>query len=489
MNGPAGLAPWIDQWIARQSVTPEVVLTRGHGPHLRQLALAYPEALILSWSEEQNARRRDGNIVTASREGDRIGAVARGLLTLGLEVLKANPPQEILPGPPTRDDLENWIPAWRRQARVEMETLYAAGEGWADHLDENLPLLLSSPGAIDLSGALRGKPVLVVGSGPSRKGLLPELKGYEDRVVILAANSAVRALYEQGVRPDGVVVIEGKDCARDLEGVPAGFLADAVLFAKASTHPEHLAWPFPRRAIFLGPADSWLEGWFGPGSSLPTGGNVGTASLVIAWMLGGWPVMATGLDFALAPGGVEGRRGGDGSPTETVRSWSGEPLQAELPFVCYREQTEQILATIGAQDPRSRFLSVSAQGARIAGMELTPWKDLREILGPLGPFSMAQLLEQTPRRHPRDPERLERSGEAVLTRFDTIANDALGPAIGLALADPPDRLLRALATPALIRARTEERTVPRAAEPAAWTGVRARFQRSFTLATASAASL
>ena len=459
------LTEWVEQWAARQTVAPTVVLTRGSGEHLELLAARCPEALIVSWVAEGAVTGRRGRILTLSAVEDRVGAVVRGLLTLGLEVLRADPPARLVTEAPDAASFAAAIAQWLRQARVEQQTLLAAAEGWVEHLEANLPRLLTSASAAEMIGALAGRPLVVIGSGPSRNVLLDQLEGWADRCVLLATNSSVRALVERGLRPDGVVVIEGKNCAADLEGVDPALLDRAVLFTKASTHPAHLDWPIERRAVFLGPADGWLAGWFGRASSLPTGGNAGTTALLLAWILGAFPILATGLDFALGADGNTGRRAGAGAPTEQVMGWRGQMLEAELPFVCYREQTEQVLASIRARDPRARFLSLSDQGARIAGMEVIEWTALREHLPPLAPGSLARAFDDRKRRS-TDARRLQQEIAAVLARFEEVADEPLGPAIGLALLSPPNRVLRALAGPALIRQPTA----------AAFEQVRRRFE-------------
>ncbi|MDQ7005846.1 MAG: DUF115 domain-containing protein [Acidobacteriota bacterium] len=477
MSEATGIAGWVEAWSARQSVAPAVVLTRGRGEHLGLLASRCPQALIVSWVAQDAAAGREGRVVGLSAVQDRIGAAARGLLTLGLEVLRADPPSSLVPGPPSSAEFERAIREWSRQARVEQETLLASAESWQDHLAANLPGLMTSASVADLLGSLAGRPVLVVGSGPSRDGLLDALEGAADRCVLLATNSSVRALAARGLRPDGVVVIEGKDCSADLEGVPAELLEDVVLFAKASTHPAHLEWPIERRAVFLGPGDGWLAGWFGRSASLPTGGNAGTTALVLAWTLGGFPVLATGLDFALDPEDGAGRRGGRSAPTEPVLGWTGRRLEAEWPFVCYREQTEQILQAIRARDPQARFLSLSSRGARIAGMDLVAWPDLRDHLPRLGRGELARAFDG---RRPRGGGAvgLKQEVARVLARFEQVAAEPLGPAIGLALLSPPDSLLRSLAGPALIQRPTR----------AAFEGARRRFealaQRALDIAVA-----
>ncbi|UCF67194.1 MAG: DUF115 domain-containing protein [Acidobacteriota bacterium] len=471
----AALEAWADAWVERLPLEPDAILTRGRGAHLSRLAAAAPRGLIVSWIGGQGPPVRDGGqLLVPTLEA--FGALSRHLLGAGLEVYRADP------RPTTREQttdaarFEQVIAAARREALVEHGTLSQLADQWCDNLEHNLPRVMLAPSMGDAIDRLHAVPVLVAGAGPALATVLDKLLAHRDRFVLLAASSAVRPLWRAGVHPDAVVMIEGRDCTKHFAGLPSDALARVVLIADSATHPAHLMLPWGRMVFFHGAAGCWLEGWSGRGSIVPTGGNVGTTALVLAWMLGGRPVLAAGLDFAMsADGSCYTAHSGSTVPHALgplgglVRAWDGGTLPASAELICYREQTEQILGVIHNEDPAAEFLCLTARGARVAEMRLDASGQSLAQLPPLPRTRAADALLWPPSQRTmldRGPDRIERGRRTVMRSLERLSNDPSGPHLALALAAADDLLLRLLVIPGLIRGVDQGRPAPEAARAA-----------------------
>ncbi|RMG42399.1 MAG: DUF115 domain-containing protein [Acidobacteria bacterium] len=440
MAAPA--AEWARAWIASLPGRPQAIFTRGRGEHLEHLAET--GACVVTWTLGAPPQERRGRIVMTSL-AERYESLARRILTFGLEAYRACPPDAGLRDAPPAAAMDRVLGEARRAALLEAGTRATLAPIWFDNLERNLPRLLAGVWARDLAGAARRLPVLVVGAGPSLEGFLRQARDVRETALVLAASSALGPLRAAGVRPDAAVVIEGRDCSRHFEGIPREWLASMTLFAESNTNPAHLSLPWGSVAFFHGPTGAWLEPWTGAGTLVPTGGNVGTAALVLGWLLGGDPVLMAGLDFAApggryyAPGSGSQRPGGAPEPSLRAEGWDGSPLETTPELDAYRRATEQAVATIRSRDPRARFLC-AAGAARIEGVDRVDWARwaagrprlaARPRLG-----APARRAARTP-AFPAPPD--------LRDRVRRYAEDPAGPLAALALAEPPETTLSLLA--------------------------------------------
>ncbi len=455
------LAEWAHGWLARQPLEPHAVFVRGAGPHADAIHERLPRALVVSHGDAGAERHEPLRIHTSACPY--LGTLARRTMTLALEVFRADPPEELVPASPAPPSFTEMLSTCRRSALVEQGTLSSLAGTWLDNLERNLPRVMHEPSVAAVGRRVRA-PVVVAGAGPSLERVLPALAELRRRALVLAASSALRPLVRAGIEPDGVVMIEGRDCRHHFEGIPSATLGRLALFAESTTCPAHLELPFARTYFFHGSPGAWLEPWSGRGSLLPTGGNVGTAALVLAWMLGGDPVMMAGLDFALAGERYYTKGSGsrpeehDGHETETVAGWSGEPLCATPELACYREQTEDVIRAIVRRDTRARFVALSPKGARVDGATAEDAARLARALAPLPvrpslePDRAAVPAGQGPEVRREAAERMEDLARRAAGRVAGVADDPRGPGIALVTLRPADTLPMILAGPGIIAA-------------------------------------
>lgn len=149
-----------------------------------------------------------------------------------------------------------------------------------------------------LAALAPGTPAVIVGSGPSLDDHIDDLKAMQHRVWILATNSALRPLLQQGIAVDFTVGVEFRDPEATLADLPTGTLPRAVLLV--SCHPGFFKPPWT--SILVGyhaefPAARCL---FGEQLDPPVlcGGNVSTLALTTAFILGSRHIALMGHDLA-----------------------------------------------------------------------------------------------------------------------------------------------------------------------------------------------
>lgn len=77
-----------------------------------------------------------------------------------------------------------------------------------EHILENLDIIIKTPGINLLFDKFKGKPAIAVGSGPTLAKNIEYLKNMEDKVLIICAESTMRPLIENGIKPHMVAVSE-----------------------------------------------------------------------------------------------------------------------------------------------------------------------------------------------------------------------------------------------------------------------------------------
>jgi hypothetical protein len=94
---------------------------------------------------------------------------------------------------------------------IALDKSFAFGNGGLASIENfwrNLKHIVNCPNSGSLKGILKGKPCVIVNSGPSLNKNIEVLKEYQDKVVIIAAGSSVGALHKSGIIADIVVCID-----------------------------------------------------------------------------------------------------------------------------------------------------------------------------------------------------------------------------------------------------------------------------------------
>lgn len=167
-----------------------------------------------------------------------------------------------------------------------------------------------------LSGALRGKPAVVVAAGPSLDKQLPLLRAFRDQVVVVSIGQTLKALRQAGIEPDLVHVLESKDVSQQLTG--AGDTRDLCLALTPDAHSS--LYDVPVRALYTAtmgssPMGTWIARATGESRFTMGGGTVAQGAVGLAVMMGCDPILLIGQDLAF----TDGRAYARGSAYEFVQ--------------------------------------------------------------------------------------------------------------------------------------------------------------------------
>ncbi len=168
----------------------------------------------------------------------------------------------------------------------------------------NLPVIAAEGEVSELFGAFAGTPAVVVGAGPSLDKDLEVLSGLQERVLVVAVDTAVRPLLAAGIRPHLVVAVDPQECnARHLCDLPD--TEGMWLVAESSITPETFD-QFCGRCFIFRVSDHqpwpWLTEHGADHARLQTWGSVLTSTFDLACRMGCDPVVFVGADLAFTDG-------------------------------------------------------------------------------------------------------------------------------------------------------------------------------------------
>ncbi len=191
-------------------------------------------------------------------------------------------------------------------------TLTAMGRLWTRNLVRNIPLLARARPLAELQEAARGKPIALLGAGPSLEAAFGPVARAGRGAFVVVVDTALSALMGAGVVPDAVVCLEAQvHNAADFIGnacLPCPLVADLtshsapLRFARNGLH--FVASDFAPLALLSRMRAAGLLP-----EELPPLGSVGVAALRIALAIGdpSMPVTVAGLDFSFERGKTHAR--------------------------------------------------------------------------------------------------------------------------------------------------------------------------------------
>ncbi len=168
----------------------------------------------------------------------------------------------------------------------------------------NIKTIVNNPGIILLKDKFINKPAIVVSSGPSLNENIHLLKGLEDRAVIIAADSALRALLKNGIKPHFVTALERtKSILRLFQGFNEEDVKDVYLAACPVIDPViYEEYPGPSVIVYRNfDHFKWLNIDKGILEIKQSSGNM---SFKIAEYLGCSPIILIGQDLAYGADGM-----------------------------------------------------------------------------------------------------------------------------------------------------------------------------------------
>ena len=247
-----------------------------------------------------------------------------------------------------------------------------------EHIFENLRDIFSNPGINLLSGRFKGRPGILVASGPSLNKNMHLLGDLRARALIISCDASLTPLIKNRIRPHLVTSQERTpgvelhySCLNDFDGIC--FVGCPILMPKVFA-------AFKGKKIIVYRAYSqfdWLECEKG---SLITGISVANMAFKILESLGCDPIILVGQDLAFSENGdthVEGNVYGEISkeallknPTIMLEGNDGRPVRSERSWEIMKNTYEEDVEAY-----QGKCINATEGGARIRGTEVMSFNE------------------------------------------------------------------------------------------------------------------
>lgn len=215
------------------------------------------------------------------------------------------------------------------QTFTDINTLVNKAQVFLDNFVQNFSRAAASPGVRAFEQKFAGMPAIIVSAGPSLDRNLHELRGCEERVLILSTDTAIKPLCAMNVSPHFVLTGDpGYENYLHLKGSAGG---SSLLVAEATAYPLSFQ-EFAGKTITCSYQNSSLGALsllLGEKGTIRAWGSVATMALDFALILGCSPVIFIGQDLAYSDGRTycsglhwEANRFADvSSPEEWEKRW------------------------------------------------------------------------------------------------------------------------------------------------------------------------
>ncbi|MBI4774909.1 MAG: DUF115 domain-containing protein [Deltaproteobacteria bacterium] len=242
----------------------------------------------------------------------------------------------------------------------------------------NLPHRITNQGAGRLFGQFKGIPAVLIGGGPSLEHNLFHLRGYEDRVLIICSDSALRLTLAMGITPHFVTCIDPLELnLKKFEGVPVpphvSLVCPPVVNCDIlNQFPGPIFFHLRSRQDVL-----WSSPAIGDEGYLKPVTTVALLSLHLALSMGCDPIVLMGQDLAFSEDKTHAAGQDTWSykslPEETivaVRDVWGREVKTVTQFLGFAQVFE-----LEASTNRRRFINASESGISLKGYQPMRLKD------------------------------------------------------------------------------------------------------------------
>ena len=296
--------------------------------------------------------------------------------------------------------VEERIKIWNTRTSVNRATQKRFGTRWVRNLSKNLEAVRDRPGISRLEGLLSQTdiPVFLAAAGPTLNETSAILDEVYKRCIIVAVDTSLRFLLEEGIDPDFVVSVDPQYWNfRHLDRAVAG---KTRLVTESAVYPPLLRHPFAGTFLCgsFFPLGRFIEDRLDEKGDLGTGGSVATSAWDFARRLGAVNVWIAGLDLSFPELKTHFRGGrfeekslsesGHFSPVET---WNFRALRDGHPFLAKRKGggmvlTDKRLSLYAAwfenrfyQFPEIKNYCFSDEGLEIKGLETARFETLLDL--------------------------------------------------------------------------------------------------------------
>jgi len=283
----------------------------------------------------------------------------------------------------------------------------------------NMALFREARNVDVLKGAFRDKPAILVSAGPSLNQSMTNLKQAVGKCIIIAVDSAVVPLLNNGITPDFVTTLDFRYHNADKLLPTMVKNASFSLVATISTSIP-TARRLPLNHLFFcfqdNDTQTWLTDVLKVNYFMKPVGTVAALSLSFAQMIGADPIILIGHDFALTSKKSDHVAGAifKGSWNEkgnciSVKGVDGQMVRTQDFLLEFKQSFEEIMLRYPCN-----YINATASGAHIAGTTIKKFRNIIEN-DLLQDISVTNLIASA----------LNKRSSTPLSKFISVANQQL----------------------------------------------------------------
>lgn len=190
-----------------------------------------------------------------------------------------------------------------RDNKVFANTVNAFAEKWVAHGIPNLNVIAKHKPIFQLGGFAKDRPFLLIAPGPSLDKNIHLARRMQDKAIVCTVSHALKICQANGVRVDFCLTVDSQNLGYHFDGCDTANVG--ALVTGITCDPKIFSLP-ARHHIYMGAnaaADSWILDGVDEFSVIPAGGSVATTAVAMAINLRCSPIIAIGLDCAMANDG------------------------------------------------------------------------------------------------------------------------------------------------------------------------------------------
>lgn len=260
-------------------------------------------------------------------------------------------------------------------------TLREHGQRMYRNTIANLPSLFAGVPMRSLRGKFKGVPAICVSAGPSLDEVIGELKQINHQALIIAGDSAVKALVSSGIMPHVIVTTDINEANIHKLKPYIDELRETIFIFGLESNPDNVRLFLSPRRVAVSSFSKMMSFWLDPQldlqSSIPPISSVSHLALHSALAMGADPIVMVGMDL----GYVDGKShafgsqffyaAGQDSP-HSLYGNTGCVLPSNRQFI-----GDKLIIEKMTLQHATRFINTSIRGAYIPG---TTIKSMVEVI-------------------------------------------------------------------------------------------------------------
>jgi hypothetical protein len=190
------------------------------------------------------------------------------------------------------------------QIFTDINTLVGKSEAFLDNFVKNVHKAALAPGVIQFAKHFSRIPAVIVSAGPSLDKNIHELRGFQENVLILSTDTALKPLLAAGIEPH--FILTGDPSYENFLHLKGAQTKESLAIAEATSYPDVFDEFYGKTltCIFENSSLRSLSDLLGNKGSLRAWGSVATMALDFALLLQCDPIIFMGQDLAHTDGRI-----------------------------------------------------------------------------------------------------------------------------------------------------------------------------------------